>query len=226
MRGRARQGRPQVGGWGRVAAGRHGPGRSRSTTSTRAAPRASSRSTAGPKTVEPQGRATAYTGPRVTKVVYAVDVGLPINPLGLKAQMMGGSMDGIAQALTLQPAPEGRVLPRGQLGRRATTRASGTRRRRSRSIVMPQTTNEPGGAGEFGVAADDGRRRPAPTPGDRQDADGVPDQPRRPARTSSRSRRRRRFPSRPPTACEGRHHGPKNEEDDAKKKTTAKKKGS
>src|SRR2546421_9857801 len=28
-----------------------------------------------------------YTGPRVTKVVYAVDVGLPINPLGLQAQM-------------------------------------------------------------------------------------------------------------------------------------------
>jgi len=42
----------------------------------------------------------AYTGPRVTKVVYAVDTGLPINPLGLQAQMMGGIMDGIAQALT------------------------------------------------------------------------------------------------------------------------------
>ncbi len=42
----------------------------------------------------------AYTGPRVTKAVFAVDAGLPINPLGLKAQMMGGIMDGIAQALT------------------------------------------------------------------------------------------------------------------------------
>ena len=41
-----------------------------------------------------------YTGPRVTKVIYAVDVGLPINPLGLEAQMIGGIMDGIAQALT------------------------------------------------------------------------------------------------------------------------------
>ena len=41
-----------------------------------------------------------YTGPRVTKVTYAVDVGLPINPLGLEAQMIGGIMDGIAQALT------------------------------------------------------------------------------------------------------------------------------
>src|SRR5581483_3202194 len=35
-----------------------------------------------------------YTGPRVTKVVFAVDVGLPINPLGLEAQIMGGIMDG------------------------------------------------------------------------------------------------------------------------------------
>ena len=41
-----------------------------------------------------------YTGPRVTKVTYVVDVGLPINPLGLQAQMMGGIMDGIAQVLS------------------------------------------------------------------------------------------------------------------------------
>ena len=41
-----------------------------------------------------------YTGPRVTRAVVAVDVGLAINPLGLQAQMMGGTMDGIAQVLT------------------------------------------------------------------------------------------------------------------------------
>ena len=40
------------------------------------------------------------TGPRVTKVVFAVDVGLAVNPHGLEAQMMGGVMDGIALALT------------------------------------------------------------------------------------------------------------------------------
>ena len=40
------------------------------------------------------------TGPLVTKVVVAVDVGLPINPLGLEAQMIGGAMDAIAQVLT------------------------------------------------------------------------------------------------------------------------------
>ena len=38
----------------------------------------------------------AYTGPRVTKVVFAVDVGMTLNPTGLEAQMQGGIMDGIA----------------------------------------------------------------------------------------------------------------------------------
>lgn len=40
------------------------------------------------------------TGPRVTKVVIAVDAGLVVNPVGLEAQMMGGVNDGIALALT------------------------------------------------------------------------------------------------------------------------------
>src|SRR3954453_2352014 len=42
----------------------------------------------------------AYTGPRVTRLTYVVDVGLPVNPLGIRAQIMGGAMDGIAQALS------------------------------------------------------------------------------------------------------------------------------
>ncbi len=42
----------------------------------------------------------AVTGPRVTRVTFAVDAGLPINPRGLEAQMQGGINDGIAQALT------------------------------------------------------------------------------------------------------------------------------
>ncbi|NUP36993.1 MAG: xanthine dehydrogenase family protein molybdopterin-binding subunit, partial [Streptomyces sp.] len=42
----------------------------------------------------------AYTGPRVTKVVCAVDAGLAVNPRGLEAQMMGGIMDGIAITLS------------------------------------------------------------------------------------------------------------------------------
>jgi isoquinoline 1-oxidoreductase subunit beta len=52
-----------------------------------------------PATVNRQIR-DAFTGPRVTKLVIAVDPGTCINTMGFEAQMMGGAMDGIAQALT------------------------------------------------------------------------------------------------------------------------------
>ena len=93
-----------------------------------------------------------YTGPRVRKVVFAVDVGLPINPLGLKAQMMGGIMDGIAQALTY-----GLHLKNGHFLEGSWDNAYYTREWNVpfdvQVIVMPPTTNDPGGAGELGVAA-------------------------------------------------------------------------
>jgi isoquinoline 1-oxidoreductase beta subunit len=93
-----------------------------------------------------------YTGPRVTKAIYAVDVGLPINPLGLKAQMMGGIMDGIAQALTY-----GLHLKNGNFLEGSWDDAYYTRQwnvpHTLEVFVMPPTTGQPGGAGEFGVAA-------------------------------------------------------------------------
>jgi isoquinoline 1-oxidoreductase subunit beta len=96
--------------------------------------------------------ARGHTGPRVTKAVFAVDVGLPINPLGLKAQMMGGIMDGIAQALSY-----GLHLKDGHFLEGSWDDAFYTRQWNTppelEVIVMPQTTAEPGGAGEFGVAA-------------------------------------------------------------------------
>ena len=52
-----------------------------------------------PKTVNRKVR-DGVTGPRVTRVTFAIDAGLPINPRGLEAQMQGGINDGIAQALT------------------------------------------------------------------------------------------------------------------------------
>jgi isoquinoline 1-oxidoreductase beta subunit len=66
-----------------------------------------------------------YTRPRVTKVTYAVDVGLPINPLGLEAQMMGGIMDGIAQALTYSLHLKGGYFLEGT-GIARITRGNGT----------------------------------------------------------------------------------------------------
>jgi len=93
-----------------------------------------------------------YTGPRVTKAVFVVDVGLPINPLGLKAQMMGGIMDGIAQALSY-----GLHLKDGHFLEGSWDDAFYTRHWNTppelEVIVMPPTTGEPGGAGELGVAA-------------------------------------------------------------------------
>ena len=99
-----------------------------------------------------------YTGPRVTKVTYAVDVGLPINPLGLEAQMIGGIMDGIAQALTYSLHLQDGYFLEGSWDNAYYTRewncppnsppADGIN-----VIIMPANQSEPGGAGEFGVAA-------------------------------------------------------------------------
>jgi isoquinoline 1-oxidoreductase beta subunit len=91
-----------------------------------------------------------YTGPRVTKVVFVVDVGLPINPLGLKAQMMGGIMDGLGQVLSY-----GLHLEKGAYLEGSWDNAFYTRQWNVPPevdvIVMPTTTGTPGGAGEFGV---------------------------------------------------------------------------
>jgi isoquinoline 1-oxidoreductase subunit beta len=93
----------------------------------------------------------AFTGPRVTKVVIATDVGLPINPLGLKAQMMSGAMDGVANALTYSLH-----LKDGHFLEASWDDAYYTREWNApfevEAIVMPPTTGRPGGAGELAVA--------------------------------------------------------------------------
>jgi isoquinoline 1-oxidoreductase subunit beta len=92
-----------------------------------------------------------YTGPRVTKAVCAVDVGLPVNPLGLEAQMIGGLMDGIAQTLTYSLH-----LSNGHFLEGSWDNAYYTRQWNTpldvQVIVMPPTGSDPGGAGELGVA--------------------------------------------------------------------------
>lgn len=94
----------------------------------------------------------AYTGPRVTKAVFAVDVGLPINPRGLEAQMQGGIMDGIAQALTSSLHLKDGVFLEGSWDNYYYTRQWNVPPD-VQVIVMPPTSDSPGGAGEFGVAA-------------------------------------------------------------------------
>jgi isoquinoline 1-oxidoreductase beta subunit len=91
-------------------------------------------------------------GPRVTKAVFAVDVGLAVNPLGLEAQMTGGIMDGIALALT-----SSLHLKDGHFLEASWDNYFYTRQWNTppdvRVIVMPSTSDRPGGAGELGVAA-------------------------------------------------------------------------
>lgn len=102
-----------------------------------------------PATVNRQVR-DGYTGPRVTKVVHVVDVGLPINPLGIQAQIMGGIMDGIAQVLSY-----GLHLEKGAYLEGSWDNAFYTRQWNVPPevdvIVLPTTTGTPGGVGEFGV---------------------------------------------------------------------------
>jgi isoquinoline 1-oxidoreductase beta subunit len=99
-----------------------------------------------------------YTGPRVTKVTYAVDVGLPINPLGLEAQMIGGITDGIAQALTYSLHLQNGAFLEGSWDDAYYTREwnappSSPPAQGIQVIIMPPNQSEPGGAGELGVAA-------------------------------------------------------------------------
>jgi isoquinoline 1-oxidoreductase subunit beta len=94
----------------------------------------------------------AYTGPRVTKVVFAVDVGLPVNPRGLEAQMMGGIMDGIALVLTSSLHLKSGHFLEGSWDNYFYTREWNVPPD-VEVIVMPPTSDTPGGAGEFGVAA-------------------------------------------------------------------------
>jgi len=93
-----------------------------------------------------------YTGPRVTKVVFAVDVGLPINPLGLQAQMMGGIQDAIAQALSYSLHLQDGHFLEGSWDNAYYTRQWNVPLD-VQVIVLPATGTDPGGAGELGVAA-------------------------------------------------------------------------
>ncbi|MDG9727742.1 molybdopterin cofactor-binding domain-containing protein [Streptomyces sp. DH41] len=91
-------------------------------------------------------------GPRVTKAVIAVDVGLAVNPRGLEAQMMGCLMDGIALTLTSSLHLRDGHFLEASWDNYFYTRQWNTPPE-LRVIVMPPTTGEPGGAGELGVAA-------------------------------------------------------------------------
>ncbi len=91
-------------------------------------------------------------GPRVTKVVFAIDVGLVVNPRGLEAQMQGGINDGIALALTSSMHLRDGHFLEASWDNYFYTRQWNTPPE-VQVIVMPSDSGQPGGAGEAGVAA-------------------------------------------------------------------------
>ena len=91
-------------------------------------------------------------GPRVTKVVFAIDAGLVVNPRGLEAQMQGGINDGIALALTSSLHLRDGHFLEASWDNYFYTRQWNTPPE-VEVIVMPSDSGQPGGAGEAGVAA-------------------------------------------------------------------------
>ncbi|MGH3874065.1 MAG: molybdopterin cofactor-binding domain-containing protein [Pseudonocardiaceae bacterium] len=96
--------------------------------------------------------ATDPSNPRVYKAVLAFDAGLPINPRGVEAQMLGGLNDGISTVLYA-----GNHLDNGAFRETSYTDFGYAKQRHYpidvEMYVMPKTTDEPGGAGETTVSA-------------------------------------------------------------------------
>jgi isoquinoline 1-oxidoreductase subunit beta len=93
------------------------------------------------------------TGPRVTKVVYAVDIGQVLNPRTVEAQMMGGINDAIALILTSSLHLQDGHFVEASWDNYFYTRQWNTPPEMEILIVEDSEAPEPGGVGEFGVAA-------------------------------------------------------------------------
>jgi isoquinoline 1-oxidoreductase beta subunit len=92
------------------------------------------------------------SGPRVTRVTFVIDAGLVVNPRGLEAQMQGGINDGIAQALT-----SSLHLRDGHFLEASWDNYFYTREWNTppdvKVVILPSDSDQPGGAGEAGVAS-------------------------------------------------------------------------
>jgi len=93
------------------------------------------------------------TGPRVTKVVLAIDVGLVINPRGLEAQMMGGINDALALILTSSLHLRDGHFVEASWDNFFYTRQWNTPPEMKIVVVDDSEFPDPGGAGEAGVPA-------------------------------------------------------------------------
>jgi isoquinoline 1-oxidoreductase beta subunit len=85
---------------------------------------------------------------RIERCICAVDVGRPINPLGLEAQMMSGTIDGISTALNLEiTVKDGRVVERNFPDYPLLQNAQAP----DVEIHIVKSEKNPSGAGEIGI---------------------------------------------------------------------------
>ena len=95
--------------------------------------------------VSPAGAISASSA-----VVCAVDVGRPINPLGIDAQMQGGTIDGLSTALNLEITIKDGRVEQSQL-RRLSARAAWCRCRATSRCTSSTAPVDPAGCGEMGI---------------------------------------------------------------------------
>ncbi|MGI8815419.1 MAG: molybdopterin cofactor-binding domain-containing protein [Pseudonocardia sp.] len=95
----------------------------------------------------------ARTGARVTKVTYVVDIGLVINPRGVRAQMMSGINDALAMTLTSSLHLDNGHFVEASWDNYFYTRQWNTPPEMNIIVIEDSEAPEPGGVGEFGLAA-------------------------------------------------------------------------
>jgi isoquinoline 1-oxidoreductase beta subunit len=85
---------------------------------------------------------------RIHRAVCAVDVGQPVNPLGLEAQIMGGTLDGISAALHQEITVKDGRIEQGNFG---DYRLLAMREAPRVEVHVVPSTRTPAGAGEMGT---------------------------------------------------------------------------
>jgi isoquinoline 1-oxidoreductase subunit beta len=88
---------------------------------------------------------------RIHRAICVVDVGRVINPLGLEAQMMGGTIDGISTALNLAITVRGGQVRQNNFPDYPLLRMADAPKKVEVHIV--ESTRDPVGGGEMGIAS-------------------------------------------------------------------------
>jgi isoquinoline 1-oxidoreductase beta subunit len=122
-------------GWGRAVAKGHGLG-------------LATHFTFGGYTAHAMEVSVADGRPRIHRCVCAVDVGRIVNPLGVQAQMMGGTIDGLSTALNLEITVEGGRVRQSNFHDYPLLRSNEAP---DVEVVMIDSSAAPSGAGEMGL---------------------------------------------------------------------------